>query len=40
VSFEALESGDEAFKREVYSYKVRKRSVAGYGRPQRMVRVA
>jgi len=40
VTFEALEAGDEAFKREIYSYKVRKRSMAGYGRFQRMVRVA
>jgi phage major head subunit gpT-like protein len=40
VSFEALEDGDEAFKRELYSYKVRKRSVAGYGRWQRLVKVA
>ncbi len=40
VTLESLEDGDEAFKREVYSYKVRKRSAAGYGRWQRMVRVA
>jgi len=42
VTFEALEAGsgsDTAFMREVYSYKVRKRSVAGYGRWQRMVKI-
>jgi len=40
VSFEALETGDTAFTKEVYRYKVRKRAAAGYGRWQRMVRVA
>lgn len=40
VTAESLETGDIAFRREVYSYKARKRSAAGYGRWQRMVRVA
>ena len=40
VTAESLETGDTAFRREVYSYKARKRSMAGYGRWQRMVRVA
>lgn len=42
VSFEALEAGsgsDLAFTKEVYSYKVRKRSVALPGRWQRIVKV-
>lgn len=40
VTAESLETGDIAFRREVYSYKARKRSMAGYGRWQRMARVA
>jgi phage major head subunit gpT-like protein len=39
VTFEALESGDEAFKREVYSYKVRMRCRVGYGKWHRIVKV-
>ena len=40
VTVELLETGDEAFVKEIWKYKVRKRSVAGYGRWQRMIRVA
>lgn len=40
VTFEALEDGDDAFKREVYNYKVRMRGAAKPGRWQRVVRVA
>jgi phage major head subunit gpT-like protein len=39
VSFEALESGDESFKREVYSYKVRMRCRVGFGKWQRAVKI-
>lgn len=42
VSFEAQEGpdSDSAFLREVYRYKVRMRGRAGYGRWQRMIKVA
>jgi len=40
VTFEALEDGDVAFSKEVYSYKVRMRGIAKPGRWQRVVKVA
>ena len=39
VTFEALESGDTAFTREVYRYKVRMRCRAGYGKWARIVKI-
>jgi len=39
VTFEANESGDTAFLKEIYSYKARFRGRAGYGRWQRLVKV-